>query len=52
MSYWEEPSPQNDYLAPHIIRLLHSYRMLLGRDLIDPTPPELETREREALPLW
>jgi hypothetical protein len=46
MSSWLEPSAQNQFLAPHIARLLRSYRELVGRDLIDPTlPPDEQARQ-------
>lgn len=32
----DEPKPENDYLAPHVTRLLASLRRWTGRDLVDP----------------
>jgi hypothetical protein len=45
---WNEPSECNDYLAPHVSRLLDSLRRWNGRTLID---PELPIRQR-ALALF
>lgn len=40
-----EPSPANDFLAEHILRLIASYRRLIGSDLVDPKL-ELKTAAR------
>ncbi len=48
MFQWEEPSEANGWLAPHITRMLNSYRQLLGRDVmgIDSTlPPHEQARQ-------
>ena len=39
---FEEPGPDNDYLANHVALLLGSLKAVTGRDLIDPQAEPLE----------
>ena len=46
MFRWKEPCEENQWLAPHVLRMLNSYRRLLGRDLMEATlPPEELARQ-------
>lgn len=40
---FEEPGPDNNYLANHVALLLSSLKEVTGRDLIDPQAEPLET---------
>lgn len=41
-----EPCEENGWLAPHIARMVNSYRQLLERDVIDPAlPPDEQARQ-------
>ena len=40
---FEEPGPNNNYLANHVALLLGSLKAVTGRDLIDPQAEPLET---------
>ena len=40
---FEEPGPDNNYLANHVALLLGSLKAVTGRDLIDPQAEPLET---------
>lgn len=40
---FEEPGPDNNYLANHVALLLRSLKAVTGRDLIDPQTEPLET---------
>lgn len=40
---FEEPGPDNNYLANHVALLLRSLKAATGRDLIDPQAETLET---------
>jgi hypothetical protein len=42
MTLWTYPDPQNDYLKSHALILLRSFAHWIGRNLIDPTLPEIE----------
>ena len=43
---FEEPSPDNDYLADHAALLLQSLKKLTGRVLIDPTLSPIEAAQQ------
>ena len=50
MTQWEEPSLQNEFLAPHIQHLARCYQELTGRELCDPalSPSEQARQVWEA----
>ncbi|MDG1669547.1 MAG: MEKHLA domain-containing protein [Akkermansiaceae bacterium] len=43
---FEEPGPNNNYLANHVALLLGSLKAVTGRDLIDPQAEPLETARK------
>ena len=43
---FEEPGPDNNYLANHVALLLGSLKAVTGRDLIDPQAEPLETAQQ------